>query len=379
MAVSGLAVLGLAATTAPAAAASRPVSTFTGADTLWSVAVASATNAFAVGNYFVGSSTQMPLIEQWNGHSWRIAKGASVGPAGGSLLGVAALSAKNAWAVGERPGGALIEHWNGVKWSMVKAAPVQVKGAHTSLAAVAAVSAKSVYAVGQVSTPHGLKPLIEHWTGHSWSMMPSPDPGGLAANAYLTGVAASKSGAWAVGVSAPGNVYRTVVLALVHGKWHQPTSPNPSGLGNWLGAASADGSRVLAAGFGGYDNPVAARTLVMHRSGPAFKLDVTPDPGKAGSADELYGVAATTSGGWAVGRQVAQTMILGERSGHWHAFASPSWPSPDTSILLGVGAKGSAAWAVGDHTAIIGSTSVTYSLALHWTGSKWVTVPTPNR
>jgi hypothetical protein len=249
-----------------------------------------------------------------------------------------------------------------------------------TLAGVAAVSPTSVWAVGRRDLTGGVIPLIEHWNGKKWSVVPSPDPGGSAANAFLTGVAASKAGAWAVGTSAPKNIYGTVVLALQRGKWRQLKSPNPSGLGNFLNAVSVSGRHVLAGGFGGYDNPVAARTLVVHLKGTAVPLDKTPNPGVPGAANELYGVAATSTGGWAVGRTIAQTMILHETAGHWKQVASPSWPSPATSLLEGVTAVGTTAWAVGQYTGLVSPTmSATYSLILRWTGSNWVRTPSPNR
>lgn len=372
-AVCGATALGL--TAVPASAAPR---VFAGSDNLLAVAASGPADAWAVGGYFItGTSgeTELPLIEHWNGRKWRLVKSPAVGSQGGYLHGVAIVSAKNAWAVGAAKGGALIEHWNGTTWRVIAAAPVPGKNPGTTLTAVAAVSAKSVWAVGSRYKGTGIVPLIEHWNGRKWAVVPSPDPNGIAADDYLNGVAATKSGAWAVGSSAPGNIYQTLVLSLTHGKWVKVTSPNPSGLGNWLGAVSAAGTHVLAAGFGGYDNPGIARTLVAHKIGQVFKLDTTANPGPPAKQDELYGVAATPDGGWAVGRATTQTLILREQSGHWHTVASPSWPSPDTSILEGAGTSGHTAWAVGQYN--IGS--VSYSLILRWTGKKWVQVASPNR
>jgi hypothetical protein len=360
------------------ATAGHRTAVFMGSDLLQAVAATSARNAWAVGNYFAGGSIQRPLIEHWNGSHWQIAPSPAVGKDGGWLTGLAALSARNVWAVGGRPAGALIEHWSGGKWRLVPAA--KIKGASTDLAGVAAASAKSAWAVGSKFTAKGIEPLIERWTGHTWKAVPCPDPGGPAAQDYLTGVTISKSGVWAVGTSAPGNVYRTLVLGLVHGKWRVLHGANPAaGLGNWLGAVSAAGHHVLAAGFGGYDNPVNAYTLVLHQAGPAFKLDKTPNPGGSLAQDELYGVAATPAGGWAVGRSAAQTLTLREVAGHWLTVPSPSWPSPATSILEGVAAVSHSAWAVGQYNVDVGSVSVSYSLILRWTGSKWKQIPSPNR
>ena len=99
----------------------------------------------------------------------------------------------------------------------------------------------------------------------------------------------------------------------------------------------------------------------------------------AARQDELYGVAATSSGGWAVGRSAAQTLVLAERSGHWRRVPSPSWPSPATSILEGVTALGDTTWTVGQYSVDIGSVSVSYSLILRWKGTRWIQVPSPNR
>ena len=394
-AASGLALMSLAAGSLTAAsAADAPAArthgisdaraAFTGSDLLLSVAGINAADAWAVGDYFVSStSRQLPLIEHWTRGKWRLVPSPAVGSAGGYLQSVIDLSAKNAWAVGGANGKPLIEHWNGRAWRVVAGAALGAKGTSAVLSGIAASSARSVWAVGSVSTAHGLVPLIEHWNGSRWRTVTSPDPGGLAANDYLTGVAASTSGVWAVGASAPGNIYHTLVLGLVRGKWRQLRSPDPSGLGNWLGSVSAVGTRVLAAGFGGYDNPVAAEPLVAHRFGQAFKLDPTPNPGGTGAQDELYGVAATSSGGWAVGRGKAQTLTLHEVNGRWHYVASPSWPSPATSILEGVTVAGDATWAVGQYNVDVSTTtgliSVSYSLILRWAGTKWIKVPSPNR
>jgi len=354
---------------------------FTGSDLLWSVSATGPGNAWAVGDYFVGTAIvhSKPLIEHWNGTKWRLVASPKItGTSSSYLLSVAALSAKNAWAVGARGGKALIEHWNGFAWHLVNGAAIRGKNVQTEFGGVAAVSAKSVWAVGSVYTSRGLRPLIEHWNGAKWRVVASPDPGGLAASDYLRAVAASRAGVWAVGTSAPGNIYQTLVLALVHGTWRRVGSADPSGLGNWLGSVSAAGGRVLAAGYGGYDNPAAAHALILHRTPIAFRPDATPNLG-ATAQDELFGVAATSAGGWAVGRSSAQTLILREQSGQWSQVPSPSWPSPATSLLEGVTTWRGAAWAVGQHCMAIGPISVCYSLILRWKNGSWVQVPSPNR
>jgi hypothetical protein len=71
--------------------------------------------AFAVGNSGGGIGTFRPLILRLTGTSVRRVQAPNL--RGGQLLGVAATSAKNAWAVGKiSRGPARILHWNGTAW-----------------------------------------------------------------------------------------------------------------------------------------------------------------------------------------------------------------------------------------------------------------------
>jgi hypothetical protein len=94
----------------PGASGSHPEGGFGG------VAAVSAQLAWAVGS--IGSR---PLIEHWDGTSWKVVPGPG-SPRLQTLAGVAASSAKDAWAVGlgTGPGNSslgLIRHWNGTAWS----------------------------------------------------------------------------------------------------------------------------------------------------------------------------------------------------------------------------------------------------------------------
>ena len=134
--------------------------------------------------------------------------GAQPGPAGSYLYGVAATSARNAWAVGAaRSGKTLILHWNGTAW---KRAPSPSSGAFASLSSVAATSARSAWAVGEAGSKVSGKTLILRWNGTTWKRVPSPSPG----LSILQGVAAtSASNAWAVGyASRTGKPTKTLIL-----------------------------------------------------------------------------------------------------------------------------------------------------------------------
>src|SRR3954451_20005135 len=98
------------------------------------------------------------------------------------LYGVTAISPDNAWAVGEQLMGGtdkpLIEHWNGSSWSVVPS-PTPVGALYSRLKSVDAVSANNVWAVGDLGLRRGVeRTLIEHWNGTSWHRVPSPNPAG---------------------------------------------------------------------------------------------------------------------------------------------------------------------------------------------------------
>jgi hypothetical protein len=182
---------------------------------LASVAAVSATDAWAVGaieSDFAGP--QRGLILRWNGKTWRVTSSKAAASLTSQLTGVAATSARNAWAIGcpcaGGPDGVVIVHWNGSSWSRA-AIPVPFPEFGSAGLAVAAASARAAWATGETCGPacqHGTaKPasLILRWNGTAWRQAPHPEPG-----ASLIGVAAaSASSAWVVGSTPTG---KTLIL-----------------------------------------------------------------------------------------------------------------------------------------------------------------------
>ncbi len=92
---------------------------------LSAVSAVSANNVWAAGDVLTSSNVSEAIVEHWDGHSWQISPSAT--PAGASfsaLLGIAAISRNNVWTVGDistPSGGAqpLIEHWNGTQWQVI--------------------------------------------------------------------------------------------------------------------------------------------------------------------------------------------------------------------------------------------------------------------
>ncbi|HWF79039.1 MAG TPA: hypothetical protein VN695_00570 [Streptosporangiaceae bacterium] len=291
-------------------------------------------------------------------------RGAVIG-ASGSLAGVAATSARNAWAVGfagpaARPR-TLILRWRGRAWTKVSAPSL---GASGSLAAVAATSARNAWAVGSTghaggTVGYGGKAVILHWNGSTWRSVPCPRPG---TGSVIYAVAAgSASSAWAVGSYATkANPFGQAYIARWNGSaWKQVFFQ----FGFLSGVVTSARSSWAVGGTGGdgLDFPLALRW-----NGHAWKQARTPMPQSGG---HLFGIAATSpSNAWAVGLTYGlSTKILIFR---WNgaAWKQARTPRLSSGALNGIAATSARnAWAVG-HTS---SQSNPKTLILRWNGSAW--------
>ena len=127
---------------------------------LHAVAAVSAGDVWATGYAIYGNSIQT-LVEHWNGTSWRVVKSPNVGTSP-ALWAVTAVSANDVWAVGSNNNSnnvfqTLAEQWNGKQWSVVKS--LSPGSFNNQLLGVAAVSANDVWAVGHADSTT----LTEHY------------------------------------------------------------------------------------------------------------------------------------------------------------------------------------------------------------------------
>lgn len=124
------------------------------------------------------------LIEHFDGKAWSVVPSANppgVGP--NVLTGITATAANDAWAVGyagrehHLTNATLAEHWDGVSWRRVPTPRTKLPS--NVLVGVAARSASDVWAVGYggggLNGPHigDIRPLVEHWTGSKWVVVPA--------------------------------------------------------------------------------------------------------------------------------------------------------------------------------------------------------------
>ena len=286
---------------------------------LKAVAGASTNNVWAVGYWGSGGlNNDGALIEQWDGTQWHIVLQGDSNVMPAHLLGVAAVSATDVWAVGfdyALTGGSsysrsYIVHWDGQTWSRI-ASPNMGTG-DNQLAAVAATATDDVWAVGSANDTNMSQPLLLHWNGVAWSAVPAP---ALADAAGLAGVwAEGRDNAWAVGRIGSATAGQTLILHWDGSSWTRVASPNAAvalnGLTSVAGHAAND---VWAAGYT-YTRNGQVRSgpgLLLHWDGTTWSQSTT-DSTQAAFFSSVVAPAAGESwvGGANVSTSVAQALIL---------------------------------------------------------------------
>jgi hypothetical protein len=305
--------------------------------------------------------------------AWRVAE--RPGGAEG-LADVATLAGGDVWAAGERTEDgrsiAFLGRWDGSGWQAVPSP--QLDGSVTALSSLAAVSGDDLWAVGYTASASSEKerPLIQHWDGASWMLVPGP---GSVDGIGLTDVsAAAVDDAWAVGATAPGSgaLLRYAILHWDGAGWKSVLGPE--GDGGLLGVDAVSADDAWAVGFREGD---AGRleTLALHWNGTSWEPVPTPS---AGAFSVLYRVAAIDGDDvWAVGASAGGAAGEGRRSTliqhwdgtSWRVVESPSVGDGD-NVLVDVAAfSADDVWAVGYRD---GGT-----LVVHWDGEHWKAFPSP--
>ncbi|MGH2637289.1 MAG: hypothetical protein ACRDHU_14250, partial [Actinomycetota bacterium] len=258
------------------------------------------------------------------------------------------------------------------------------------LSGLAVVSPNDIWAVGNFGTYGGQRStLAEHWNGSSWSVVPTPN-GANEVNWLLSADAVSSNNVWAVGYSAtnpPEQSFRRTLIERWNGSsWSVIPSPNPtpplSGGGpvsnELYGVAAVSANDVWAVGtsvdFG------AGQTLIVHWNGSAWSVVPSPSPGEFGWLRSVSAVSANDV--WAVGTHyvngLSVTLILHWNGSAWSVVPSPN-DGPFTQELFRVRAvSANDVWAVGYHLAVFGVNQVYQTTILHWNGSAWSVVPSPD-
>ncbi len=321
---------------------------------LLGAAARTSTDAWAVGEQFAaaGQAPPPPVSYHWNGSAWSIVATPVLGVSS-ALLGVSASTATDAWAVGfsilgRHNDGTLIEHWNGTAWSVNSS--LVVKGFVAELTGVADLSPTDAWAVGE-----GNGALLEHWNGSAWSSVTIPDPD-FTPGADQSISALSATDIWVVGTTVNTTTGTTTAEALHFNgtAWavvpmQQPGTNTPT-IGA-VTAISATDAWAVGEDIGATSAP-GGSTLIEQWNGAKWSIVPSPTPG----ADPgLTGVAARGSGDvYAVGNNlpsinggVVQGLVLRWNGSTWSQDTDPT--DGTYSPLFAAAAVPGAAneWAVG--------------------------------
>lgn len=180
---------------------------------LSAVVALSPRNVWAVGGYVRYKNRRhsaATLVLRWNGKHWKREPSANPGGIGhpNELDAVAADPAGRLWAAGSYRNGSgseqpLTERRRSSKWRSRPAQAAPVAAYECTLESLAAVSANDVWAAGTyLDDARDFLPvsLVEHWDGHSWTIVPTPAEGAPTGFDALHGIAAvSATDIWAVG------------------------------------------------------------------------------------------------------------------------------------------------------------------------------------
>jgi hypothetical protein len=285
---------------------------------------ASATGSF---DTFPSCPDEVPAVSG----SWQRASSPNVGGAragSNQLLGVAAVSADEAWAVG---------------WAQDPAAP-----------------------------PYFRRTLVQHFDGAAWSIVPSPNRGGDYYNVLHAVSAASAGDVWAVGLSHNGTLpSRTLIEHWDGVQWTVVPSPSPDTQLNELRAVAAlSAGDAWAVGFrGGTRAETPLETLVLHWDGSSWSRVASPNVD--GGANQLFGITALAADDiWAVGAAGGAPLALHWNGSAWSVVAVPRDAGLRSEKLTGVsGAGGNDVWAVGDGKGVFNNQ--TFATLRHWDGTHW--------
>lgn len=271
----------------------------------------------------------------------------------------------------------LVEHWDGTSWS-----EVAVPSGGTWLDAVVAPSATDVWAFGPSA-------IAEHWDGTSWHSVSLPIPAGFAAPQFLGAAADSPDDIWAVGEASPANGPTHAIIDHWNGERWQLV-PGPPARSELYGVAALSANDVWAVGDVSVStaNGFERLALTLHWNGAAWTQVPTPNPAPAtmpaaSLANILAAVAGSSSGDvwavgsyylWANGVRGTRSLVLHWDGTRWTQVSTPDPLTPGhAGSLDGVSApSATGAWAVG----WVNRHGARHALAERWNGERWSIVHT---
>lgn len=314
---------------------------------------------------------------------WEIVSTPNASSSNNYLLGVSAVAEDDVWAVGWFISGGspsdqtLIQHWKDNTWSIVTSPNPGTS--QNRLFSVAAIASNNVWAVGEKND--GFDPyrtLIVHWNGTSWTDVASPNQG--SGQNSLHGISAvAEDDIWAVGSYIADGLYHTLIEHWNGRSWSITPSPNPGTAFNaHRGVAGISSDDAWAVGQ--YASNEGGRSLTQHWKNSTWNAISTPNQGGASNLTAVAAIA--TNDVWAVGGYFPdscwfciQTLTMHWNGSQWTIVSSPNL-GPSYSEFHSVHPLDSDyVWAVG-----AGSNGGSVrTLTEYWNGTEWNIVQSPNQ
>lgn len=205
----------------------------------------------------------------------------------------------------------------------------------------------------------------------SWSIVSSPNLDPNRNNLYAVDPV-SANDIWAVGV---GSNYHTLTEHWDGTQWNLVPSPNGL-IGSMLtGVAAVSANDIWAVSYDGIFD--GERTLIEHWDGTAWGIVPSPNAPRQNFLQDIVAISANDI--WAVGYHNGysapppETLTMHWDGSTWSVVPSPNIGSFDYLYAVDASATNDV-WAVGSYS----SSGVGRTLTMHWNGSAWSIVDSPN-
>jgi hypothetical protein len=325
---------------------------------LTDVEAVSPTLAWAVGSFWGDAP---PEILRWDGTAWTRER-VHV-PQGQWFGGVTATSATDAWALGyTNTITPLAVHWDGTAWTVV---PTPEPGSYHYMYDIDGAAPNDVWAVGNYSDSRGyIHPMALHWDGAAWTVAEVPEaPGGN--NIFYAVHAVATTDVWAVGIKGSGPFQFQPLIEHWDGTaWTVvPVAPLPGDSDQLYGVSGSGPDDAWAVGF--YGDPVTP--LIEHWDGTAWtQVDGPALPDR----NQLFDVAAISpDDAWAVGVRSAdqEAFALHWDGARWDFVAVPHHTDTQVSVTSVSASSRDDVWMAGVY---LPPGSTEYPFTIHTTGCR---------
>jgi hypothetical protein len=345
------------------------------ADALVDVDVLDPSNAWAAGSWIDVSGYGYTLVQRYTGTSWELVPSQQIGTGSNLATGVAVVAPNDVWVSG----------WNhdeiGVQRAMIlrcnrsSCAPVTIPRPGNSTSVLRDITANApndVWATGSYfdTTTVTVKPLVMHYDGSEWTIVPVPTPSPGDADHYLNAISASgPNDVWVVGFSTGMPNDQALALHWNGSTWTQVTNLPElynSRLSRLDGVHATAPNDVWAVG---YYRIGTNRPVIFHWNGSTWTNE---SPSTDPLSGELIDVTASSSGDvWVTGR-VYENHCSYCDSGIIMRYTGSGWesvPLPNVegykSFIVGIsGEPDGQVWGVG-FKRIIGAGDIS-NIAIHY-------------